>query len=60
MAVLFLECDLLLGLALAIILKVLICVEVDELVAVGQQDTAVNIVNHLVRGALNDLVFEFF
>ena len=60
MAVLFLKCDLLLWLAIAIIIKVLICVEVYEHVAVGQQDTAVNIVNHLVRGALDDLVFEFF
>lgn len=28
--------------------------------AVGKQDTAVNIVNHLVWGALDDLIFEFF
>lgn len=59
-AVLFLKCDLLLGLAVAIIVKVLICVKVDEHVTVGKQDTAVNIVNHLVRGALDDIVFEFF
>ena len=54
------ESDLLLRLALVIVLQVLIRVKVDELMAVRQHDAAMNVVNHLVGGALDNLVFELF